>query len=103
MALRDRQTRWQGSLGGSRVPQMLATTGSPMGRSDWQRATVAANGKDRNQLLRLEHIGCRPVRQILNLGMLFLSQVPCTIDLCAMVWFISRGYAWSVAADVSSG
>src|SRR6267142_4017563 len=33
--------------------------------------------KDRDQLLRLEHIGCPPGKQILNLGMLFSAK--CTV------------------------
>jgi hypothetical protein len=35
-------------------------------------------------------------RQALNLGLLFLANVPYAIDLCAMVWFSSRDYVRGV-------
>jgi hypothetical protein len=35
-------------------------------------------------------------RQTLNLGLLFLANVPYAIDLCAMVWFSSRDYGRGV-------
>ena len=35
-------------------------------------------------------------RQALNIGLLFLANVPYAIDLCAMVWFSSRDYVRGV-------
>ena len=35
-------------------------------------------------------------RRALNLGLLFLANVPYAIDLCAMVWFSSRDYVRGV-------
>ena len=35
-------------------------------------------------------------RQALNLGLLFLANVPYAIDLCALVWFFSRDYVRGV-------
>ena len=57
----------------------------------------------RSNEVRRSHQSQGPGRQILNLGMLFSANVPVDTDLCAMVWSISRDYAWGVTADVSSG
>ena len=91
-------------LHGSGFP-LVSLAGSLRARERTWRTNGVTRLSDRcrSNEVRRSHQLQSPGRQILNLGMPFSVNVPNEIDLCAMVWSISRDYAFVVSADVSSG